>query len=90
MPARLNRAAQPLTMMKRACFAGQLLMSIKDYEEASEVFTQLVSQSDSRSDAYGRLGLAALAFAGIPADSHKVRATFFLHSYHNDSKFLHL
>lgn len=78
MPARLNRAAQPVTMMERARSAGQLLMGAKDYEEASEVFTQLVSQSDSRSDAYGRLGLATLAFAGIPADSHKVRAIFLL------------
>lgn len=50
---------------------GQLLMAGKDYEEASEVFTQLVSQSESRSDAYGRLGLATLAFAAIPSDSHK-------------------
>lgn len=52
-------------------FKAQLMMATKEYEDANEVFTQLVSQSESRSDAYGRLGLAALAFAGIPADSHK-------------------
>jgi hypothetical protein len=57
------------------------MMATKEYEDANEVFTQLVSQSESRSDAYGRLGLAALAFAGIPADSHKV-LTRTVHSLH--------
>lgn len=43
-------------------------MAAREYDEANEVFTQLVTQSASRSDVYGRLGLASLAFASIPAD----------------------
>jgi len=60
------------TYWERLYPAGQLHLQAKEYSEAGEVFEQLVEAREVRDDAYGRLGLANLVLASVPADSNKV------------------